>query len=110
MMADFISAVREALAEFARSDLGRDPSPRWHAMLSMQLAHMLIGASLASFRAPTLPVCVVFGVWAVKELLGDIPSGGTWPVMADSVADLLFGALGYIVADSQMKKGRHDQC
>ncbi|WP_417606673.1 hypothetical protein [Primorskyibacter flagellatus] len=109
MTADFINALREALAEFARSDLGPVPAPDWHAMLSVQMAHMLVGASLALFRSPAPLVGIVFAVWAVKELLGDIPNGGsTWPVMADSMADLSFGALGYIIAKSRMEKPRHD--
>ncbi|WP_084354007.1 hypothetical protein [Primorskyibacter flagellatus] len=108
-MADFKNAVREALAEFARSDLGPDPAPDWHAMLSVQMAHMLIGASLALFHAPTRLVAFLFSCWIVKELLGDIPNGGgTWPVMADSIADLSFGALGYFIAKSQMAKAGHD--
>ncbi|WP_165907466.1 hypothetical protein [Primorskyibacter sedentarius] len=46
------------------------------------MAHMLIGASLALFYAPTLLVTVLFVGWTAKELLGDIPGGGAaWPTV-----------------------------
>ena len=110
MMAELMQSAWEGLAEFAKSDLAPGPAPAWHAMLSVQMAHMLVGASLALFYAPALLVAVLFAGWTAKELLGDIPNGGgAWPVMADSMADLCFGALGYIVAKSQMEKVRHDQ-
>ncbi|MFW2545671.1 hypothetical protein ACN2XU_23875 [Primorskyibacter sp. 2E107] len=110
-MADAVQAIWRAMVSFAQSDLGPVPSPRWHIILTGQIAHILIGAVLALYRAPLLLVLVVFCGWVAKELLGDIPnSGGVWLVMADSVADLFFGALGYIVAKSQMEKARQDRC
>ena len=98
------------LAEFAHSDLGPDPAPDWYAMLSVQMSHILIGATLALCSAPTLLVWVVYCGWVAKELLGDIPNaGGAWLVVADSVADLCFGALGYIITKSRMEKDRNGQ-
>lgn len=110
MMADLLSAAGEVLAELAQSDFGPNPAPDWYGVLSVQMAHILIGASLALFRAPALLVVAVFVGWIAKELLGDIPNaGGSWLVIADSVADLCFGALGYIIAKYQMENYRYDQ-
>lgn len=94
-MEDLLNATGDALAEFTRSGIGPNPAPDWHGVLSVQMAHILICTMLALFRAPTLMVGAVFVGWAVKEALGDIPNaGGAWAVIADSVADLCFGALG----------------
>lgn len=102
--------LQTAAAQMVQSDLGPAPSPLWHIIVTGQMAHILIGASLALFRAPVLLVVAVFVGWSAKELLGDIPNAGaTWLVMADSVADLGFGALGYIIAKKQMEKYRNDQ-
>ena len=102
--------IQTAAAQLAQSDLGPAPPPLWHIIVTGQMAHILIGASFALFRAPALLVVAVFVGWAAKELLGDIPNaGGSWSVMADSVADLCFGALGYIIAKYQMEKYRNDQ-
>jgi hypothetical protein len=60
------------------------------------MAHILIGSTIALFRAPSLLVWAVFGSWLAKELLGDIPNSGfDWLVVADSVADPIFGAFGF---------------
>jgi len=102
--------IQTAAAQLAQSDLGPAPTPLWHIIVTGQMAHTLIGTGLALFRAPALLVVGVFVGWLAKELLGDIPSaGGSWPVIADSVADLCCGALGYIIAKKQMEKYRHDQ-
>ncbi|WP_300548080.1 hypothetical protein [Roseovarius sp.] len=109
-MNDMVQMVWGTLAEFARSDIGPDPAPRWHAMISVQMAHALIGVTLALYRVPVLLVWAVFYVWLAKELLGDIPNGGgAWPVVVDSVADLFFGVMGYITAKSRMEKNNYDQ-
>lgn len=109
-MAELLKAAFEVMEEFARSDFGPDPAPHWHGVLSVQMAHILIGAALALYRAPALVLLSISAGWMAKELLGDIPNaGGTWLVMADSVADLGFGALGYIIAKKQMEKYRNDQ-
>ena len=101
---------KTAAAELTQSDLGPAPSPLWHIIATGQMAHILIGTMLALFRAPARLVGAVFVGWAVKEGLGDIPNaGGAWPVIADSVADLCFGALGYIIAKYQMENHRHDE-
>lgn len=109
-MNDMVQMVWGALAELTRSDMGPDPAPRWYAMISVQMAHALLGAILALFRAPKpLVYCLFFG-WLAKELLGDIPNGGgAWPVVVDSVADLFFGVMGYITAKSRMEKNNYDQ-
>lgn len=102
--------LKTATAELMQSDLGPAPSPLWHVIAAGQMAHALIGTSLALFRAPALLVVAVFVGWIAKELLGDIPNaGGSWLVIADSVADLCFGALGYIIAKYQMENYRYDQ-
>lgn len=77
---------------------------------TLEITITLIGASLALYRAPALLVWAVFCGWLTKELLGDIPNaGGSWLVVADSVADLCFGALGYIISKSRMEKFCYDQ-
>jgi uncharacterized membrane protein YeaQ/YmgE (transglycosylase-associated protein family) len=82
----------------------------WQIIVTEQMAHALIGATLALFRAPALLVVGVLVGWVAKELLDDTPNaGGAWLVIADSLADLCFGALGYIIAKYQMEKYRHDQ-
>ncbi|MGO4909811.1 hypothetical protein ACEN2J_15920 [Pseudorhodobacter sp. W20_MBD10_FR17] len=102
--------IQTAAAQLAQSDLGPAPSPLWHIIATGQMAHILIGATLALFRATALLVVAVFVGWVAKELLGDIPNaGGSWPVIADSVADLCCGALCYIIAKHQMEKYRYDQ-
>ena len=77
--------IQTAAAQLAQSDLGPAPPPLWHIVVTGQTAHTLIGTCLALFRAPALLV------------------------IADSMADLCFGALGYIIAKYQMEKYRHDQ-
>ena len=71
--------------------------------------HYSIGVGLALYRAPVLLVWAVFCGWVLKELLGDIPHGGAaWAVIADSLADLCFGLLGYFAAKSRLEIARYD--
>jgi hypothetical protein len=102
--------IQTAAAQLAQSDLGPAHSWLWQIIVTGQMAHALIGATLALFRAPALLVVGGLVSWMAKELLGDTPNaGGAWLVIADSLADLCFGALGYIFAKYQMEKYRHDQ-
>ena len=105
-----IDWLQTAAAQMVQSDLGPAPSPLWHIFATGQMAHILVGVTLALFRAHSSLVGAVFGGWVAKELLGDIPNaGGAWPVVADSIADIGFGALGYIIAKYRIEKFRNDQ-
>lgn len=109
-MAELINAVWGGLLEFTQSDLGPDPASLWFVWSAVQMAHILIGATLALYRAPLLLVKAVFFLWVTKELLGDISNGGgAWLVVADSGADLCFGVLGYITAKLKMEEIRNGQ-
>ena len=55
-MADVMQAIWRALAELAQSDLGPAPSPRWHIILTGQMAHILIGVALGFYRVPVVLV------------------------------------------------------
>lgn len=109
-MPELLASSVEVLAEFARSDAGPVAAPDWHATLSVQMAHILIGVTLALYRAPFLLVLAVFVGWIAKEFLGDIPNAdGAFPVVADSVADLYFGGLGYLIAKSKLERKTNDE-
>lgn len=105
MIAELINAVWGGLLEFTRSDLGPDPAPLWFVWSAVQMAHILVGATLALYRAPVLLVQAVFCLWVAKEVLGDIPNGGgAFLVLADSAADLCFGAMGYVIAKLKLEE------
>lgn len=107
-MNEVMQSVWAGLGALVQSDLGPVPSPLWHVVVTGQMAHVLIGVSLALFRTRALLVWVVFGCWLMKELLGDIPNaGGALLVVADSLADLCFGGLGYIFSKSRMEGCRN---
>jgi hypothetical protein len=109
-MAEVVQTIWSAMTDLAQSDFGPVPSPRWHIILTGQMAHILFGAALGVYRAPLVLVWAVFCGWVLKELLGDIPNGGgSWQVIADSIADLCFGSLGYFAAKSRLEQARHDQ-
>ncbi|MFZ7093269.1 hypothetical protein [Primorskyibacter sp. 2E233] len=109
-MSDLVLTVWGALADLAQSDLGPALSPRWHIILTGQMAHILIGVALGLYRVPVALVWAVFCGWAAKELFGDIPNGGgAWPVVADSLADLCFGSFGYFAAKTRLEKARNGQ-
>ncbi len=110
MMNDTMQTAWGVLAVFVQSDLGPDPAPQWFNVGAVQMAHMLFGTGLALFRASKALVGAFFALWTAKELLGDIPNaGGAWLVVADSVADPCFGALGYFMAKMQMEKTHDNQ-
>jgi hypothetical protein len=104
-MADALQVIYSTIAELTFSDFGAHPQPLWYRSATVQMAHICIGNALALFCVPFRIVGLFFAVWAAKELLGDIPNaGGSLLVIADSCADLCFGALGYFTAKSKMKE------
>lgn len=103
-MTTITNVLQAAFIELTRSDaIGPAPS-RWHFYLADQMAHCLMGLLLGLYPVPRVWLWAFALGWIGKELCFDIPNGGAdWLVIADSVADLSFGALGYIIAKSRME-------
>lgn len=77
-------------------DQGRD----WYAWASNQMAHVLIGLTIAGLVAVTLNDLflagwVVLSFAVVKEMIDDICHGST---MGDSLQDIIFQLIGALLA------------
>ena len=91
--------------DLTQSDAIGQAPPRWHYYTADQMAHCLIGVILALYRWPRAFLWLVALGWMSKEICFDIPNGGgNWLVIADSVADLVFGALGYWAVYAQRSR------
>ena len=100
-----MQTVWDVLAIFVRSDFGPVLAPQWFNVGAVQMAHILYNIGFALFPASKQVVGAFSALWLPKELLGDIPNaGGDWLVVADSVADVCFGAFGYFIAKMRMEK------
>ena len=51
MMA-LLEGLQAVLAVFVQPDIIGPPPPRWYGLLTIQMAHMLLGGAFAVYRAP----------------------------------------------------------
>ena len=89
-------------------DLGTSDLCAWPGLVSYaqtQAAHLAIGAALALVPRPV--AVAIFGGWIAKEIGSDLAGCPTLAVAIDSSADLLIGALGYVIA-SQLSERAED--
>ena len=66
-MNEVMQSVWAGLGALVPSDLGPVPSPLWHVVVTGQMAHVLIGVSLALFRTRALLVWGIFGCWLLAD-------------------------------------------
>jgi hypothetical protein len=87
-----MTALADVLAVFARSDLAPGTDPLWYRWATVTAAHVLLGVWLS--LVPGRWAWSFMALWLAKELLFDIPHGGSLLVMLDSLADLCAAVLG----------------
>ena len=95
-MTNTLELARIVFDELTRSDAVGPPPARWFTMTTGAMAHCLIGASLAWYRAPR--GVVIFGAmaWITKEAFYDASNAGyVWQAVADGVSDPMFALLGW---------------
>jgi hypothetical protein len=82
-----MSALADALAVFARSDLAPGLDALWYRWATVTCTHVLVGIGLSLLSRRW--ALAALGALLVKELWADLPGSG-WAslVMADSLADM----------------------
>ena len=93
-----MTALADVLAVLGRSDLAPGLDPLWYRWITVTCTHVLLGVLLS--LVPGRWAWSFMALWLGKELLLDMPHGGTLLVMLDSLADLGAALLGIALGRS----------